>query len=70
VRARNANEAIQTIVRQLMARLLNDLAKDSAFSGVAPAPAEAVAATEAPATEAMTPQAPTPESTAAAPAPN
>lgn len=72
VRARNANEAVQTIVNQLMAHMLNDLAKDSAFSGAAPAETEAVAAADATAApaDAAAPVAAAPEAAATAPAPN
>lgn len=51
-RARNAEEGIRTIVRQLMTHMLNDVARDSAFA-VAPqtpeAPAEVSALRDAPA---------------------
>lgn len=59
----NAEEGIRTVVRQLLAHMLNDLARDPGFSGaVAAAPAPA-AETVAPAPTAEPAPAPTPAPT-------
>lgn len=79
--AKNVDEAITLLVRQLVERMLTDLGKDAAFPGAAappavaavvadPAAAPAAATAETPATPAAAPAAPATTTPAPAPAPN
>ncbi|MET0182804.1 MAG: hypothetical protein ABW199_07965, partial [Caulobacterales bacterium] len=67
LRVRNADEGIQTVTRQLLVHMLNDLAKDRAFNPNAPppqaTPVASVSTDAAPAS--LAPTAAAPEATAA-----